>query len=78
LTLESCEIIEKTINIHYVVSFDYKNINKVMLSIKEHKIDIINQKMGLSCEIEISIRKKMAKKIFEFFDSAFEIAIKEK
>lgn len=77
LTLESCEIIERTINIHYLISFDYKNMNKVMRIIKEHKIDIRNQKMGLSCEIEISIRKKIAKKIFEIFDSAFEIAIKE-
>lgn len=78
LTLESCEIIERTINIHYLISFDYKNMNKVMRIIKEHKIDIRNQKMGLSCEIEISIRKKIAKKIFEIFDSAFEIAIKER
>lgn len=76
LTLESCEIIERTINIHYLISFDYKNMNKVMRIIKEHKIDIRNQKMGLSCEIEISIRKKHADKIFKIFDSVFEIEIK--
>jgi uncharacterized YigZ family protein len=76
LTLESCEIIEKTLDIHYVISIDYKNMNKVMRIIKEHKIDIRNQKMGLNCEIEISIRKKRADTIFKIFDSAFEIGIK--
>jgi uncharacterized YigZ family protein len=78
LTLKSCEFFEKTIDIHYLVSFDYKNMNKVMRILKEYNIGIINQKMGLSCEIEIGIRKNTAKKIFEIFDSAFEITIKER
>ena len=30
MTLESSEIIEKTIEIHFQIAFDYKNINKVM------------------------------------------------
>ena len=76
LTLESCEIIEKTIDIHYLVSFDYKNINKVMRVIKEKNIAIASQKMEMSCEMEIVIRKKNAKTIFEIFNSMFEIEIK--
>lgn len=76
LTLESCEIIEKTIDINYLVCLDYKNINKVMRIIKENKINIINQKMGLICEIEISVRKKQANRMFEILNSLFEIEIK--
>ena len=38
MTLESATIIEKTIDIHYLVSFDYKNMNKVMRIIKEKKL----------------------------------------
>lgn len=76
LTLESIEIIEKTIDVHYLVCFDYKNINKVMRIVKENKINITNQQMHLNCEIEISIRKKHADRIFEIFDSIFEIEIK--
>jgi uncharacterized YigZ family protein len=76
LTLESCEIIEKTIDINYLVCLDYKNINKVMRIIKENKINIINQKMGLICEIEISVRKKQANRVFEILNSLFEIEIK--
>jgi uncharacterized YigZ family protein len=76
MTLESSEIIEKTIDIHYLVSFDYKNINKVMRVIKEKNIEIVSQKMEMSCEIEIITRKKNAEMIFDIFNSMFEIAIK--
>ena len=76
MTLESSEIIEKTIDIHYLVSFDYKNINKVMRIIKEKNVEIVNQKMEMSCEIEIVTRKKNAEMIFNIFYSMFEIEIK--
>ena len=75
ITLESSEIIEKTIDIHYLVSFDYKNINKVMRVIKEKNIVIISKKMEMSCAIEIVTRKKNAQVIFEIFNSMFEIEI---
>jgi uncharacterized YigZ family protein len=76
LTLESSEIIEKTIDIHYLISFNYKNINKVMRVIKEKNIVIVSQKMDLSCVIEIVTRKKNAEMIFDIFSSMFEIEIK--
>ena len=76
LVLEKSEIIEKTIDIHFTISFDYKNINKVMRVIKEKNIGIISQKMELSCEIEIVTRKKNAEILFDIFNSMFEIEIK--
>ncbi len=76
LILESSEIIEKTIDIHYLISFDYKNINKVMRVIKEKNIIIASQKMEMSCVIEIVNRKKNAEMIFDIFNSMFEIEIK--
>ncbi len=78
LTLESASIIEKTIDTHFIVSFEYKNINKVMRVIKEKNAVIVSQKMELNCEIEITIRKKNAIMLFETFISMFEIAIKVK
>ncbi len=77
MTLDNCIIVEKTINKHYLVSFDYKNMNKVMRVIKEKNLEIVNQKMEMSCEIEIKTRKKNADKIFDIFNSLFEIEIKE-
>ena len=78
MTLEISEIIEKTIDVHYLISFDYKNMNKVMRVIKEKNISIASQNMNESCEIEIVTRKKNAEIIFDIFDSMFEIEIKIK
>ena len=82
LVLESCEIVEKTIDIHFTISFDYKNMNKVMRVIKEKKLDIENQEMELNeisglpmGKIEIKTRKKNAEMIFDIFNSMFEIEI---
>jgi len=48
MALEASKIIEKTINTHFLVSFDYKNMNKVMRVIKEKNLEIISQKMNES------------------------------
>jgi len=83
MVLEEAEIIEKTIDIHFLISFDYKNMNKVMRVIKEKKLDIVTQTMELKDEsglalgkIEIKTRKKNAEMIFDIFDTLFEIEIK--
>lgn len=65
LVLEEANIIEKTIDIPFLISFDYKNMNKVMRVIKEKKLDIVTQTMELEeysgialGKIEIKTRKK--------------------
>lgn len=78
MALENAEIIEKTIDIHYAISFDYKNMNKVMRVIKEKNLEIICQKMEMSCEIEIATRKKNAEMVFDIFSNLFEVEIKLK
>lgn len=77
LALENAKIIEKTIDTHFIISFEYKNLNKVMRIIKEKNATIISQKMEMKCEIEIAIRKKNAENIFDIFDGMFEISIKK-
>ena len=83
LVLEEAEIIEKTIDIRFLISFDYKNMNKVMRVIKEKKLDIVTQTMELEEDseqtlgkIEVKTRKKNAEMIFDIFDKLFEIDIK--
>ncbi|WP_438966374.1 IMPACT family protein [Flavobacterium sp.] len=78
MALEASEIIEKTINIHFMIAFDYKNMNKVMRIIKEKNLEIAAQKMEMSCEIEIVTRKKNAEQIFDIFNNIFEIKITPK
>ncbi len=76
LALENSSIIEKTINIEYLITFDYKNMNKVMRIIKEKQINIVNQKLELDCKIHISVRKKNSQSTFEAFNQLYEISIK--
>ena len=75
MALETAEIVEKTIDIHYIVTFDYKNMNKVMRVIKEKNLEIVAQQMNESCQIEIATRQKNADMVFEIFDALFEITI---
>ena len=75
MALDASKIVEQTINIDYLISFDYKNMNKVMQIIKEKKLNIVNQKLELDCQIQISVRKKDAEIVFETFKKLFEIKI---
>ncbi len=75
LVLENASIIEKTIDVQFKITFDYKNINKVMRIIKEKQLEIHSQKMEENCELLIVTRKKNAERIFDIFDALFEISI---
>jgi uncharacterized YigZ family protein len=77
MALQEAEIIEKTIDIQFLISFEYKNMNKVMRVIKEKNLEIITQQMKESCEIKIATRKKNAEKIADIFSSMFEIKIRK-
>ncbi len=76
MALEESEIVEKTIDIHFTVSFDYKNMNKVMRVIKEKNLNMVSQQMNETCQIEISTRKKNAEMVFDIFSNLFEVEIK--
>lgn len=74
-TLQSSEIIEKTIDVRFQLSFDYKNMNTVMRIIKEKNITLISQKMDENCQLEIARRKKNAQSTNDIFANLFEIEI---
>lgn len=76
LALGASEIIEKSINVHFIVTFNYKKMNKVMRIIKEKNLEIVSQKMEDSCQIEIATRKKNAEIVFDTFENIFEVDIK--
>ncbi|OIQ16326.1 YigZ family protein [Lacinutrix sp. MedPE-SW] len=76
LALEASNIVTKTIDINFLIKFEYELMNKVMRVIKEKNINITNQKLELDCEITISTRKRDAKEIFEIFDSIYKVSIK--
>jgi len=77
LALEDSDIIEKTININFQLSFGYDMMNKVMRIIKEKNLNIISQQLELSCQYIISVRKKDADTIFEIFTNLYKVEIKK-
>lgn len=77
MAIEVCEIIEKTIDTHFIITFEYKDMNKVMRIIKEKNITIVNQKLELNCQIEIAVRRGDAAMIFSIFEHLYEISIEQ-
>lgn len=77
ITLEAATIVEKTIDESFKVKFEYKELNKIMRIIKEKELNIVSQKMELSCEIIISCRKKHFNDVFLQFKELHEIDVKK-
>ncbi len=75
LSLEASEIIKKTINISYELSFQYELISRVMKVIKENDITIQSQKFELDCQIIIAVRKSSSEKILKIFQELFNVKI---
>ncbi|PKD20253.1 hypothetical protein APR41_14825 [Salegentibacter salinarum] len=76
MALEEANLVTRTIDEVFEISFDYPEMNIVMRLIKENNLNIIEQKLELDCKIYISVRKKEADQIFEKFDSTYKVEIK--
>ena len=76
LTLENAVIVEKTIDVHYQLRFAYDLMNPVMRVIKEKQIKILNQVLGVDCQMAISIRKTEEVEVLERFRQLYKVKIK--
>ena len=76
MALEASKIVQRTINDTFILKFDYPEMNIVMRIINDENITVINRKMELKCEFEISIRKTEAERIFEMFENTYKVSIK--
>ena len=74
--LEASEILEKTINVEFQLTFGYDLMNKVMRIVKEKNILIVRQTLALDCQYIISIRKNEAPAIFQIFENLYKVKIK--
>ena len=77
LALESSKIVTRTIDVNYVISFDYPEMGTVMRVIKENNLNVLDQKLELDCKIYISVRKREAEVIFEKFDHIYKVGIEK-
>jgi len=77
LALEASDILEKTIDRVFQITFQYKDMNKVMRIVKEKQLNITHQKLELDCQYTIPVRKNNATQIFDIFTNIYGVTIKE-
>jgi uncharacterized YigZ family protein len=77
MALENTQIIQKTIDKHFSLSFSYVHMNKVMRIIKEKNLTILSQKMELDCEIVVATRKKNVQSFWDTFENLYEVQLKD-
>ncbi|MBD1365806.1 YigZ family protein [Mucilaginibacter sp. ZT4R22] len=61
--LEQAEIINKTVNDIYTITFEYPQMNDVMRIIKEEQLQVLEQTSELNCNIKFSIRKTQVEQV---------------
>jgi uncharacterized YigZ family protein len=57
LSLQMTTIVQKEIEVHYRLHFDYTLMNEVMMIVKQNDCSVIKQEMTLFCDFEIGIPK---------------------
>ena len=77
ITLESATVVERTIDVSYLLTFDYPLMNKVMRIVKEKNIHILEQDLGINCVYRIAIRKSEVEEVIARFESLYELEIKK-
>ena len=77
MALEASNIVTRTIDLKFEISFDYPEMNKVMRVIKENNLNVIDQILELDCKIIISVRMKEADRIYEKFDATYKVAVRQ-
>tara|TARA_R110000868_G_scaffold118418_2_gene314038 strand:- start:53 stop:670 length:618 start_codon:yes stop_codon:yes gene_type:complete len=77
MALENARIVEMIMQEHFILSFQYADMDKVMRIIKQEQLNIVDQKMALDCQLEISVRKNDAEKIESIFAELHTITIKK-
>lgn len=77
LAIEASQVVEKTINVSFELSFGYDLMSKVMKVIKDHQLKILHQKMEVSCELVISVRKSEIVKISGIFENMYPLKIRQ-
>jgi len=76
LALENAELVEKMLKKELILIFDYADMDKVMRVIKDHQLEILDQKMDLACELRIAVRKGRLEDLLTIFDELRNVDVK--
>ena len=73
--LANAEIIEKTVNDVYQITFGYVQMNDIMKVVKDFDLKIKNQQFDNQCVIEIEFRQSISPQIIGRFEKIDEIEV---
>ena len=65
--LTQSEIIERTVNDHYGITFDYLHMNDIMRIIKEEGVEVEKQEFDNQCYLEFEVRKMQVNRVVDRF-----------
>ncbi len=60
MVLEEAEILTKTNNEIFKISFEYKDMDRVLRVLKDTNASVLDREMQMNCEFKVAIRKKNA------------------
>ncbi|MFJ1365551.1 IMPACT family protein [Capnocytophaga canimorsus] len=75
LTLEQVQIVEKRITKTIIISFDYKNMNKVMRVVKERNLQVSKQILEEKCTLYIDVAFSEAEQTVSVFETIYELDV---
>jgi uncharacterized YigZ family protein len=77
MAIEASDIVEKTIDVYFWLSFSYADMNKVMRIIREKNLAIVSQEMDMDCTMTVSARKLNSDAAYEAFSHFQNVSIKK-
>ncbi len=63
--IDHAEIIEKTIDVHYRLHFEYAAINDVMRIVKDFGLVPRNQDFNLDCRLDVEVRQSLSVRFYD-------------
>jgi uncharacterized YigZ family protein len=76
LVLQVIPAVQKSIEINYLLQFDYTQMNEVMMVVKKYNCTIIQQQMNLFCQLKLGIPKSRLNEAVYAFNEIRNIEIK--
>lgn len=77
MALAEADIEERTIEVFYVLRFDYKNLNKVMRLLRERQLKLVSQTMELECELKIGVRLREESAVVEALGNLYGLSFEK-
>ncbi len=77
LALENADIIEKTLEKQFQLTFGYDDMDKVMRIIKQKRFTIVSQQLEMNCRLIVSVRKSETDRFQDFFQILHKVQLKQ-